>query len=106
MVFAYKDKDMTKHYRQDKGHSVKQMLNELPHKNYKKEGLIKLLNKIGSTGSVDIASSSEGRKSATADENVNVVENLIFVKRVNHEHNKQKKHCRFSWYFTVCSILI
>ena len=59
-AFTNEDKDMIKHYRQHKGHSVNQLLKEFPHKNWKKEGLRKLVNKIGSTGCVDLASSSEG----------------------------------------------
>ena len=54
MVFKYQDKVMIKHYRQDKGRGVIQLLKEFPHKNWKKTRLRKLINKIGSIGSVDI----------------------------------------------------
>ena len=70
-------------------------MKEFPHKNWKKGGLRKLLNKIDSTGSIDRVCASGRPKSATKDENnVNAVKSLFLVKKVCPEHIKVKEKLR------------
>ena len=78
MPFSKEDKIIIKHYRLDKGYGRKKLLNEFSGKDWSAGGLDKLLRKIDETQSVERKAGSERPRTARTEENIEIVEELIY----------------------------
>ena len=81
MPFSEEDRYIIKHYREKYGWGSKKILKELgqdPDKNWSREGIIYLLRKIDTTGSIERKKGSGRPRSARTQENQEEVEELIF----------------------------